>query len=201
MIGVGSGLLILGGVVLAILSANYEGDVFRRMATFVFELLQKVGVRFQGENKVKRTLEGLYSVRVDEKQYKDFYVEKLRLILMVVLVGAIFSLLIWAKSVVGSRELQEISRPDAGGGTKELQLEVKKGREKAIVSLEVEERLLEETEVAILAERCMETMGELLKTPSYAGVTDVSELPEAMEGYPFEILWRRTGEGSLTGYF
>lgn len=201
MVGVGSGLLILGGVVLAILSANYEGDVFCRMATFIFELLQKLGVRFRGESRVKRTLEGLYSVRVDEKQYKDFYVEKLRLMLLVVLAGAAFSLLIWGKSKADSRELQEISRPEVGGGVKELQLEVKKGREKAIVFLEVEERRLEETEVAIWAEQCMETVEELLKSSSFAGVTDVSELPETVEGYPFEILWRRTGEGSITGYF
>lgn len=201
MVGVGSGLLILGGVVLAILSANYEGDVFCRMATFIFELLQKLGVRFRGESRVKRTLEGLYSVRVDEKQYKDFYVEKLRLMLLVVLAGAAFSLLIWGKSKADSRELQEISRPEVGGGVRELQLEVKKGREKAIVFLEVEERRLEETEVAIWAEQCMETVEELLKSSSFAGVTDVSELPETVEGYPFEILWRRTGEGRITGYF
>ncbi len=201
MVGVCSALLALGGVALAIFSANYEGDIFRRMATFVFDILRKFGVRFQGEGRVKKDLEGLYSVRVEEKQYRDFYVEKLRLMLLVMLVGAIFSLLIWGKSKADSRELQEISRPDAGGGVKELQLEVTKGREKAIVSLEVEERVLEDTEVAIWAEQCMEAAEELLKTPSYAGVTDISELPETVEGYPFEILWRRTGEDSITGYF
>ncbi len=201
MVGACCVFLVLSGVVLAIFSANYEGDVFCRMATFVFDILRKRGVRFQGEGRVKRDLEGLYSVRVQEKQYKDFYVEKLRLMLLVVLAGAVLSLFVWGKSGVESKELQEISRPEVGGGTKELQLEVKKGREKAMVSLEVEERLLEETEVAIWAERCMEAVEELLKSPSYAGVTDISELPETVEGYPFEILWRRTGEGSITGYF
>lgn len=201
MVGICGVFLVLGCVVLAIFSRKYQGDLFWRMGSFIYDSLQKRGIRLQGCGSVKKDLEGLYSVRIGEEQYRSFYVEKLRLMLLVVVIGTGLTLLVWGKHRMEGGELQEIPREEAGGGVKKLQLEVKKGREKTKLFLEVEEQLLEEEEVVIRVEQCMAEVEELLKTPSYAGITNVSELPEALEGYPFEILWRRTGESSITGYF
>lgn len=201
MVGIcGALLLILCGI-LAVLSRGYEGDIFARMGGFLYDNMKKRGNRMQGSAGVKKALEGLYSVRVGEKQCRDFYVDKLRLILMITLIGTGLSLLVWGKSRVGGSELSEIPREEAGGGTRELLLEVKKGKEKTQISLEVEERLLEEDEVETQVALCMDAMEQLLDTPQYMGIADVSELPDMLDGYPFEILWRRTGADRITGYF
>lgn len=200
MIGVCGVLLVIGCFLLMVFSKEYEGDIFARMGSLVYDSLQNQGVRFRGSGKVKKDLEGLYSVRADEEQCRDFYVEKLRLMLMVLLIGGFLSLLVWGKARLGNKELQEIPRADAGGGTYELQLEAKVGKEKTKVYLEVEERLLEENEVEERVNACIAELERLLETSPYVGTTDISELPDMLEGYPFEILWRRTGANSLTSY-
>lgn len=201
MIGICGALLVLVCVLLMIFSGKYQGDVFYRMGSLVYDSLQTRGIRFRGSAKVKKDLEGLYSVRIDEQQCRTFYVEKLRLMLMVVLIGAMLALLVWGKNRVGSGELQEISRAEAGGGVQKLQLEVKRGREKVRVYVEIEERLLGEEEVEKQVNLCIGELEQILKTPPYIENPDISMLPEMLEGYPFEILWRRTGEKNITGYF
>ena len=200
MVGICGIILLLGCLLLAVVSGQYQGDPFRRMGRFVYEWSDKRRIRFRGNVKVKKDLEGLYSVQVGKEQYRDFYVEKFRLMLLVLLCGTIVALLVWGKNCVNNGKMQEISREEAGGGVQKLHLEATVGKKKAKVWLEVEERLLREEEVEAHANLCMEAAEDLLRTPQYAG-KDIGELPDMLEGYPFEILWRRTGEKTVTGYF
>ena len=94
MIGVCGVLLVIGCFLLMVFSKEYEGDIFARMGSLVYDSLQNQGVRFRGSGKVKKDLEGLYSVRADEEQCRDFYVAKLRLMIIIIQIDGLLSLLV-----------------------------------------------------------------------------------------------------------
>lgn len=201
MVAVCGLLFLIGGLVLACISGRYEGDIFFRMGSWIYDILQKRGIRLQGSTKVRKDLDSIHSVLADEEKCREFYVGKIRLIIMIVLGGTVLSLLVWGKNKMEEVELKEIPREEAGGGVREIQLEARVGKEKYRVWLDVGERLLKEEEVEAKLKSCIAEMEKVLVSSQYAGPTDISALPESVEGYPFEIMWRRTGEKSVTGYF
>lgn len=204
MVTIIGGVIILGFVVLGIITRDGQGDFFRRISSFLYDVCCVRGWSITSSREVKKSLERLHPGQGSELLQKNYYVEKLRLMLMIVLVGTLLGILLKGKLWLegDGRTVLELERAKAGTGHKEVTLEAVVGREKEELVIEVSEKKLTAEELEDEFRKCAVGLEQWIanKTDSNGRLSQAIELPESLEGYPFEILWRENGEGELTAY-
>lgn len=194
MVLIGSLIILLGIGVLAYLSRGEPGDVFDRMSSYIYDLFCTLPISVVDARGVETDLERLHpEINVRELK-RAYYIQKLRLVLLILLAGALLCLLLqgklWAEETVSKRGV--IERPETGGGEKEVQLEACVSGEKEALSVIVKDKQLNEKELQSLFVACA---GELEKyilgeNVNLSQVSKPLNFPEALDGYPFEITWK-----------
>lgn len=196
--------VLLGYVFLGYVTREGQGDMFRRMGSFLYDICYVKGWFVTNNRGVINDLERLHPGRSGEALQKNYYVEKLRLLLLIVLAGTMLGLFLqvklWAEGA--GKQIEELEREAAGGGTKEVLLEAEVGREKEELVIEVSERKLTAQELELMFAQCAVGLEQWIANASGANgkLSQDTELPESLDGYPFEILWREKEGGEMTAY-
>ena len=203
-------VIVFGGIilglfgVLAVVSREGQGDVLWRMSSFLYDICHVRGLGIVNNRGVRNDLERLHPGQGSEALRKSYYVEKIRLMLLIVLAGTVLGLLLqvklWAEG--GGKTVEVLERAAAGQGDTEVVLEAVVGREKEELVIEVAEKMLTSKELETLYEQCAGGLDRWLEENKDASgrLSQEVALPESLEGYPFEILWRENGEGELKAY-
>ncbi|MBQ9142116.1 MAG: hypothetical protein IJX63_10045 [Lachnospiraceae bacterium] len=139
-------------------------------------------------------LERLHPGMSGRELQMDYYVEKLRLMILVLLIGSgLTGALTWRVMLdSGMGQKAVLERGAVGEGEWEAHLVAEIGGEKEEVYINVLERQLMEEEVQMLFDACIsELEGQIAAHCNELGqVTKSLELPESVDGYPFEITWK-----------
>lgn len=180
-------------LVLLFLSRNEQGKLFHRMGYYLFKFSCKHKLPLVEDRQVKTDLERLYPGMSKRDTQMDYYVEKFSLLLMVLLAGTLLTFLIWIRNGIGSAGVtNSIERSPVGEGEQEILLSATKGDEKAEITIQVSERQLTEEERNRLFEECVKELEVLIpgENSSLKSVEKDLVLPEYVEGYPFDIMWK-----------
>lgn len=197
-------LVLLGFGFLGYVAREGQGDIFRRMGSFIYDVCYVKGWFVTNNRGVINDLERLHPGRSGESLQKSYYVEKLRLLLLIVLAGTVLGLLLqvklWAEGA--GKPIEQLEREAAGGGERDIVLEAVVGREKEELVVEVPEEKLTAEELALMFTQCAVGLEQWIAEAAEknGGLPQETELPESLDGYPFEILWRESGDGELTAY-
>lgn len=192
------GVMILGCLgVVCVRSRGEEGDAFGRMGSFLYECFCRYGLPVTETEEVAKYLEQLYPGEHLQSLKKAYYTEKLRLVLLVVFVGTLLCMAVQIKYWAEGGDVVEIARGEAGSEVRQVMLEARVGEEREEILVEVSGQKLMPKEVEELLDECIFELGQLVADGIVSGT---EELPELLEGYPFEILWRKADEGELTAY-
>lgn len=187
-------LVILALLVgLAYLSRKEEGDLLARMSFYLFKFCCIRRFPIVDKGQVRADLERLYPGASKREVQMEYYVNKLRLFLTVLLAGCLLTLVLCIKTAMENGQgIASVDRGEVGEGEQEVLLSATVGEQTEELHVLVEERQLKGEEVSVLAEACGEELNHLIlgqNTALDAIVTDLY-LPDRVEGYPFEILWR-----------
>ncbi len=203
-------VIVFGGIIfllfggLAFLAREGQGDMFQRIGSFLYDICNVNGWSIINNRGVRNDLERLYPGQGEEALRKNYYVEKIRMMLLIVLAGAVLGMLLqvklWAEG--GGRPVEVLERAGVGGGEREVILEAVVGREKEELVITVAEKALTAQELETLFVQCTGGLDRWIEDNKDASgkLSQELQLPESLEGYPFEILWRETGEGELKAY-
>ena len=139
-------------------------------------------------------LERLHPGSSGRELQMDYYVEKLKLFLVVLSAGCGLTMMLCLKLTMEENLGEEaaLERSEAGGGSKDLYLQATVAGTQEEVYVNVLERQLEEEELKQLFAECGELLEQLIlgENKSLSQVTKALQLPESVEGYPFEISWK-----------
>lgn len=192
VLGITIGILVML-VVLAYLSRKEEGGLLDRMSFYLFKIccIRRLPIVEKGQ--VRADLERLYPSASKREMQMEYYVNKFRLFLTVLLAGCLLTLVLCIKTTMENGQgLASLDRGKVGEGEQEVLLSATVGEQTEELHVLVGERQLEEEEVKTLAEACGEELQHLILGQNMALDAIVTDLylPDRVEGYPFEILWR-----------
>ena len=206
------GLFLTGYLILGFLSREESGGLFEKMARYIRRKTQersrrKKRIRISDESAVRREISLLKPLDRTQTGVEQFYVERIRLVLLIFLAGDILAAASYAAA--GSnmllKEENRLVREGIGGEDKNTELEVYLEPEREEVQgeqetkrtllgnyqLEVRSRKYSDEKLENLAENLFEKLpGMILDTnEDLSHVTDSLALPEEADGFPFRILW------------
>ena len=206
------GLFLTGYLTLGFLSREESGGLFEKMARYIRRKTQersrrKKRIRISDESAVRREISLLKPLDRTQTGVEQFYVERIRLVLLIFLAGDILAAASYAAA--GSnmllKEENRLVREGIGGEDKNTELEVYLEPEREEVQgeqetkrtllgnyqLEVRSRKYSDEKLENLAENLFEKLpGMILDTnEDLSHVTDSLALPEEADGFPFRILW------------
>lgn len=194
MVCVISIVILLVLTVFAFLSAGRQGDLFGRIGSYLYDLLEALPIGRAGKRGVESDLERLHPQIPLKELKRSYYTEKLRLMVLVLLVGSLLCLLMQGKSFMEETVSKSgrILRPPAGMGDREVQLEAKVSGERERISVKVAERQLDSRNLQEQFEACARELESCIlgENTDLQQVSKPLSLPDALEGYPFEILWK-----------
>lgn len=186
-------LILAAGGVLFLASRKEAGDPLQRMGNYLYKFccVHKLPV-VEREN-VRVDLERLYPGKSKRELQIDYYVNKLKLFLTVLLVGALLTFLLCIKtSMENNRNPHGVARNPVGEGEQEVILQARVGKEQEELQVIVAERQLTLEELEKLFEECMKQL-EIQMPGENVSLDKVEKdlyLPESLEEYPFEIVWK-----------
>lgn len=187
-------LLLAGMAVLAFLSRREEGDPIIRMAIYVYKKGCIHKNPLLNVHYVQKDLETLHPGQAGLILQKEYYVRKLRMLILVLSVGTLLGILVGVKTDMEStlKAGGELQRPEPGQGDWKVELQAfMQGEKLEDMLVTIPERKLTEQEVQLLYEE----FWDMLKTkalgnnPSWQQVSDSLVLEEEWEGYPFTVSW------------
>lgn len=188
-------LVVLAGIgLLAFLSRREQGELLQRMALYLYKLCCVYKLPLVEGQQVSMDLERLHPGSSGRELQMDYYVEKLKLFLVVLSAGCGLTMMLCLKLTMEENLGEEaaLERSEAGGGSKDLYLQATVAGTQEEVYVNVLERQLEEEELKQLFAECGELLEQLIlgENKSLSQVTKALQLPESVEGYPFEISWK-----------
>lgn len=190
--GITAGILLLL-LVLAYFSRREEGEMLTRMSFYLFKLCCMRRLPIVEKGQVRTDLERLYPGAAKREVLMEYYINKFRLFLMVLLVGSLLTMLLCVKTAMENRGgIGAIARGQVGEGEQEVLLSATVGEQTEELHILVGERQLEQKEVRRLGKACGEELERLILGQNEALDAIVTDLvlPDRVEGYPFEILWK-----------
>ena len=192
---VGVCLVIWGALgLVVVLSKQEQGDLLQRMSSFLYKFCCVHKLPIVERRQVSVDLGRLNPGRSERELQMDYYVEKLRLVLLVLLVGSLLTGLLGMKEMLEGALGTEPSlrRGEVGEGEWEAHLMAQIGEKKEEVYVNVLERQLTEEELQVLYASCLAELEALIRAAEdeKGQITEDISLPEALEGYPFEISWK-----------
>ncbi len=184
------GLLVLLGVV----SGREQGALLQRMSMYLYKFccVHKLPVveRQQVSVDLERQNPGMSS----RELLTDYYVEKFRMVLLVLVVGCLLTVLLALRTGMDTNMGADavLERGKAGEGEQEVLLSATIDGEEEEVVVHVVERQLKEEELEELFLLCISALEEIIPgdNKSLSEIEGDMILPESMEGYPFEIVWK-----------
>lgn len=190
----GGSILLLYGL-LAVLSRREQGDLFHRMGWFLYKCICVYGLHGVGAGGVQRDLELLHPGESAARLKAEYYVEKIRMVLLIVLMGVLLSLLVKTKSLAEEAVTAEggIRRMAFGEGERTVELQAEDGTgQQAFARLTLQERQLDYEAAESLYQSFAEALPELIlgDNSSLEKVSVDLLLEEAWEGYPFAVVWQ-----------
>lgn len=193
--------IFVGLGVLLVKSRKEQGNLFQRMSHYLYKLCCVRNWQLVEGEGVKTDLETLHPGKSGRELQMDYYVEKIQLFLVVLLAGTGLTCMLCIKSVMeNSGSLESLERGQVGEGEQEVALLAKVGGKKEMLQVIVAERKLEPEEVEVAFQNCGTELEQMFLSESQEllQVTEDLNLPEEMEGYPFEIIWR-SSDSTLIG--
>lgn len=192
-IGVCSVILGLLGL-LAVLSRKEQGDLLQRMSCFLYKFCCVHKLPIVERQQVSVDLGRLHPGSSERELRIDYYTEKLRLMLLVLLAGSLLTGLLGIKELLETKLGPEpvLKRGEVGEGEWEAHLMAQIGKEREEVYVNVPERQLTEMELQALYTECLAELERLIRAAEDENgqITEDIELPEVLEEYPFEINWK-----------
>lgn len=184
-----------------------SGNGLDGASALLYRILRKRGP-FPGERDVYRAQILLDAPMGAEERTRQWYMEKIRILLLFFLAADLIAAAVHLSAVRG-RELREgfvIERNAYGGADKEVDLEAwlvtpgEKGEESlGDYHLRVQARRYTREETEAMAREAMEGLPGLIlgSNEGRDGVWKDLDLPSALEGYPFRITWKSSFYGLL----
>ena len=201
VLGVCVGIWLILGLI-AFVSKKEQGTLLQRMSSYLYKFCCIHRLPVTERQQVSVDLERLHPGMSGRELQMDYYMEKLRLVIIVLLAGSFLTGMLQLKSILDSALGAEavLERKDVGEGDWEAHLSARIGEETEEVYVHVWERQLTEEELQVLFAECEEELEcrlEGAENPQ-GKITEKLELVDSLEGYPFEITWR-SSEPSLIG--
>ena len=184
----------VGLFVLAFLARREQGDLLQRMSSYAYKLCRMYRLPFAEREQVGKDLERLHPGLSSRELLVDYYVEKLRLVLLVLAAGSLLSGLFFLKQRMDADLGTDgvLERGTVGEEEQEVQLIAKVAEETEELWVNVAAKQLEPQELERLFAECGDLLEEevLRQRGGSEQVTGSLVLPEVVEGYPFEITWK-----------
>lgn len=187
-------LIGAGFAVLACLSRREEGNLLNKMAVYLYKKGCIYKVPLLNAHHVQKDLESLHPGQSGLLLQGEYYMRKLRMVLLVLGVGTLLGVLIHGRSEMESRVTKqgELLRPDPGQGEQQVEFRIWLEKEElGKISVSVPERQLTRQEAQELYEEFWEAWKkEALGENSSWQEISVPLMPaEELEGYPFTVSW------------
>ncbi len=184
-------LVVLG--LLFLVSRKELGTPLQRMSNYLYKFCCVHKFPVVERDGVRVDLERLYPGKSKRELQIDYYVNKIKLFLTVLLVGVLLTFLLCIKtSMENGKYSRGVERNPVGEGEQEVVLQARVGKEKEELKLIVAERQLTPGELEGLFEECINQLE--IQLPADNTSLDKVEsnlfLPESLEEYPFEIVWK-----------
>lgn len=186
-------LILVAVGVLFLISRKESGDPMQRMSNYLYKFCCVHKVPVVERDTVRVDLERLYPGKSKRELQIDYYVNKLKLFLAVLLVGILLTFLLCIKTSMEKNEsLQGVERNSVGEGEQEVILRARVGKEQEELQLIVAERQLAPKELEEFFKECMNQLEiqMLADNETLNKVESNLYLPESLEEYPFEIVWK-----------
>ncbi len=191
--------------ILIFCSRKEEGTFLHRVSLYLYKkcIRRLSGSSFRQMILLKQRLTALQPGVMPDKLVADYYTEKIRMVLLVIMVGSVAACSVdWS---VGQDELLQkdgvLKRPEKA---RAVTLDAYISNEEKMLSeqirFEVEERILTDRE----AQQCYEELLPVLEqnilgeNVSLEQVNKKLQLPDEVEGYPFWIEWRSSDPAHLS---
>lgn len=209
---IGVGVIIAVYVLIFVLSIKEDATgapsaflrPFYRMALYVYKYWCMWKIPILGREGVEKTLERLHPGEGRKQLCTDYYVKKISMALLIVLLGALLGVLVRIKTHAES-ELGVggvLTRDEYAEGTKELELYASvDGGEEQVLQITVEPREYSETELNVFADAFRQQLPELIRGEnlSLEEVSAELELEESYQGYPFIVEWKSDRPEIISG--
>lgn len=180
-------------IVLYTLSRREQGEPLQRMSSYLYKQCCIHKIALVERDGVRTDLERLHPGKSQRELQLDYYVNKLKLFLTVLLVGTLLTGLLCIKAGLEAGEVAiGVERNPAGEGEQEVVLSAQVGEEQEKLRVLVNEQELTVQEQERLFRECIVQLETLLPGEN-TDLNHVEEnlcLPEYLEGYPFEIVWK-----------
>lgn len=191
---IGSGMGV-GFVLLACLSRGEEGNLLRRISVYLYKKGCIHKNPLLNAHHVQKDLESLHPGESGLLLQGEYYMQKIRLLLLVLGVGTLLGVAARAGAdLEGSlTDCGELLRPSPGEGERQVELRAwLEGEEVGNIIVTVPERRLDRQEAQELYERFWEAWKRraLGDNPSWDQVSLSLTLMEELEGYPFAVTWK-----------
>ena len=206
------GLILTGYLILGFLSREESGRPDEKMARYIRRKTQvwrrrKKEIRISDESAVRREMSLLRPLDRTQDRVEQFYVERIRIVLLIILAGNILAAASYAAAGQNMllREGNFLAREEIGGEDQNTELDVyleaeeegeagEQERKRALQGsyrLEVRSRKYSDAELGKLADSLFEKLPSQIlgENKDLSHVTDSLVLPEEAEGFPFRILW------------
>ena len=198
------GLIAAGYLILAFVSRNGAKIGTRKMAEYLYRKGKELGriTKRRGtyrEGGVRRDLALLYPFGQLQKEEKRFYIERIRIVLLIVLAGDLLAAANYAAA--GGNMLltdsNELVRDEIGGEDRSTQVDayILDKESEAVYQgsyrLNVRSKRYSETEAEKLASDLFRLLPARIlgQNSALEHVIFPMELPTSVEGYPFKIAW------------
>ena len=206
------GLILAGYLVLGFLSREERGDPAEKMARYVYRKAMertrsKKGILMSDEGTVRREISLLRPLDKTQSYLEQFYVERIRVMLLIFFAGNLLAAASYAAAGQNMllREGDRLTREEIDGEDRNAELEVyveserkehSDGREETWApggsyQLQVRSRKYSNADLEQLAENVFKKLPGMMlgDNKDLLHVTSNLVLPEAVDGFPFRILW------------
>ena len=163
-----------------------------RMADFLYECAKARNLPLLNSRQVERDLEKLHPGEDKERLCRTYYVDKTAKSLLLCLAGTILGAVLCFRAGAGNR-LEEGGQIRRGTYLEEEQeIILEEMSEQEVFRIKVSEQKLDREEAEALYRDFLAELTNLLpgKNPSLREITQDLILPEALEGYPFQVEWK-----------
>lgn len=205
-------LVLIGFLALGFISREGGGIRSEKMARYLYRKGKKLGqksgrLQFFEESRIRREIALLYPFGRTQEEEEQFHVERIRLVLLILLAGAVLAAASYAAAGANLllREGNILVREEIGGEDRSTELsaylwtgqgENGKAQEEnpeyqGTYKLEVRARKYSAAQMKEMADRAFEVLPEIIlgENESLDHVQTSLELPEELEGTPFHIAW------------
>ena len=176
-----------------VLSRKEQGEPLQRMSNYLYKKCCVHKVPFVEREGVRLDLERLCPGKSRRELQLDYYVDKIKLFILVLLVGTALTCLLCVKRGVDNNTSPEgVPRNPVGEGEQEVVLSARVGMEQQEIRVLVGERQLTPEEQEELFQECIKELETLMpaENEDLKSIKSNLYLPTYLEEYPFEIVWK-----------